>query len=116
MSDVEKEPQEIEQVEQPKKPKKTRDLREYLKSYYRNNKEKYVESNRRRREKLGLTVGGEKPDKFKLTIIDSDTCETLYTKTYKSQKEICEDLNLPAHKVCRIYKKKNSPNYIIEKI
>jgi len=114
MSDTEqKEQPQPEQPEQPKKPKKTRDLREYLKSYYRNNKEKYVESNRRRREKLGLII---KPDKFKLTIIDSDTCKTLYTKTYKSQKEICEDLNLPAHKVCRIYKKNNSPNYIIEKI
>jgi len=118
MSDTEQkepEPKQEEPEPEPEKVKKTADMKAYLHTYYIKNKQKYIDSNRKRRERLGLNKV-EKPNQYKLTIIDSKTGQTLYTRCYKSQKEICDELNLPAHKVCRIYKKRNSPNYIIEKI
>jgi len=92
------------------------DKKDYHKNYYQLNKAKYLASNRKRRAKLKGAGVTTKPDKFLVTVMDSVSGLTLMTKKYKSQKAISDDIQLPTYTICRIIKKNNNSNYMIEKI
>ena len=83
--------------------------KEYLKSYYQNNKEKYKKRLLKYREKKLKP----KTEKYLLNVLDSNG-NILISKKFMNQREICQEINLRPYQVCRIFKKQlKHPNFSI---
>jgi len=114
------------ELKQPKQEPKTKDRKAYMKAYHKKyyplNKSKYLKKGSKKQGQRGLG----KSTKYLLTV-KTDDGTILFTKEYRSQKDIATDLNIAQYTVNRIYLKKYTydkksntdkklKNYLITKI